>query len=232
MYRNIEHHLHWFFANGFCLKNTSLSCNFVLSFTYTSSVKSKRAISQYWAPSALIFWQRDLFQNYITLSCNFVLFFLYTSSVRFKRVVLFSPLSTNIKNSDDIIISGYFKRYFKPKPCPILSKFLMLLSLYESQAIAMLYCWGRLFNIIQTKSPTVLLFRGNTRIRAITSRKYVCSFLFQVTICCQLNINLLELYHRVYFLHISLVFHLVHKQTVNYPLQHGFPRISKFDNRT
>ena len=77
------------------------------------------------------------------------------------------------------IISGDFKRYFKPELYPILSIIFMLLSFYKSQARnRVLYCWVTPFDILQAKSLTVPLFWGNTRISAITSRKYVYSVFF------------------------------------------------------
>ena len=145
----------------------------------SASSWSLRNISQYWVPSALIFWQLVSFEKCIILSCNFVLSSSYTCSIKFKRVVLFSPFFINIENSDGIIISRDFKRYFKPEPRPILSTIFMLLSLYESQARnIVLYYWGMLFNILLAKSLAVPLFRGNTRISVITSRMYVCSVSF------------------------------------------------------
>ena len=136
-------------------------------------------VSQYWVPSALIFRQLISFEKYITLCCNFVLSSTYTCSIEFKRVVLFSLFFKNIGNSDDIITSRDFKRYFMPEPRRILSTFFMLLSLYKSQARNIVLCyWGMLFNILQAKPLTVPLFWGNTRISAITSRKYVCSVSF------------------------------------------------------
>ena len=81
--------------------------------------------------------------------------------------------------SDQEILRGALS----PNPRPILSIFLMLLSLYESQARKIvLCCWSM----------------------------YIVS-LFQVIVCRHLNINLLGLYHRVYILHIFLVLHLLHK---------------------
>ena len=117
-------------------------------------------------------------------------------------MVLFSQFFINIENYDGIIISGTFKRYFKPELRPILSIFFMFLALYESQARnVVLYCWDILLNIFLAKSFTVSLSRGNTCISAFT--KYV----YSVIVCHQLNINLSELHHRVSFLHISLVIH-------------------------
>ena len=90
--------------------------------------------------------------------------------------------------------------------------FFMVLSLCESQAKnIVLYFWGILFNILHAKSLVVLLCRGDTRIIAITVWKNLWMFIFKIIVCPQLSINLLELHHRVYFLHISLVLHLVHK---------------------
>ena len=124
---------------------------------------------------------------------------------------LFSPFFIFIENSDGINISGDFKRYFKSESCSILPTFFYGVTFIQitrkeySAALLgynVLYSLGKMsYCFIKATLALVLLHLG---------AMYLV-FLFQVIVCHQVNISLLELHHRVYFLHISLVLHLVHK---------------------
>ena len=74
--------------------------------------------------STLIFWQWVSFEKCITLSLATLSYLPYILALSNSKNGLFSSFFKNIENSDDIIISGDFRRYFRPEPGPILSTFL------------------------------------------------------------------------------------------------------------
>ena len=136
----------------------------------------------------------------------------YTCFIKFKRVVLFSPFLINIENSDGIIISGDFKRYFKPEPRLFFLHFLCCY-LYTNHKQEIQCYTVEVYSLIFSRQNLILFhyFKATLALVLLHLESMYVVFLFQVIVCHQLNINLLGQDYRVYFLYISLVLHLVQK---------------------